>query len=377
MPTTQPASSGVKARSFAVDGAGWVVALDTGGRLVHFAPGSTTPLPLGSGITSFGVDDAGSVVELTSGGALNLLAPGPSSNPPLQLATGVSELVVDTTNGCVYWLSGGVLTRRQHSNLDSLDSGVQSFSLSPDGTLAVVYSSWQYNTLTRGLVNPSNAPIPRSLLACVGEVDTPNDFGSGTLLDAGANYIVLTAWHVVKGADPSNITFKLTSGSGFDTVATYTVRKVIPNVGLDLALLVLTQQVQHVLGAFIAGYWELPADAGQQVIQVGYGETNNGSQQQELYGFNWVAQVSAPYLVYNYQGGQSATAPGDSGGPDLAWVTRTNRVDGSTVYIPVILGVQDMGPQGGPPYSPGDQTYSVAITRDVATWIYNHASPFA
>ena len=274
---------------FAVDGAGWVVVLDTGNSLMHFAPGSTTAMPLGGSIKSFGIDDSGSVVELTSGGVLNLLAPGSRSNPPQQLGTGVSEFAVDAT-GQVYWLSSGVLTRREGSTEDSLGSDVQSFSLNADGTFSVVRSSWQDTIPTRAIVNPSNAPIPPSLLACTGEVSTPTEIGSGTLLSAGANYFVLTALHVVAdyANSPQGITFQLPTLGG-----TYYVRKVIPVIlpdgPLDLALLELTSPVLHVQGASLPGpLTSFYGGPGQPVVQVGYGLTNDGS-----YGRNSTASLAS------------------------------------------------------------------------------------
>jgi hypothetical protein len=275
---------------------------------------------------------------------------------------------------------------------------VQSFSFSADGTLSVVRTSSQDTLLTRAIVNPSNAPIPASLLACVGEVITPTEFGSGTLLLQGADRYVLTALHVVADYvdSPQAITFQLPAGSGFDGAGPLRVKRVVRGPWdpvsqqyEDLALLELSSPVPHVQGAALPGLSSaFYAGVGQPVVQVGYGLTTGGTSGMELYGRTQVAAVTTlaegpgTFLVYNADPGQSAIAEGDSGGPDFTWLkqTITDRSKpnyGAVYYFPVVLGVHDLGPKDSPNYSTGDQTYSLAITDSVVHWILSNANPFA
>jgi hypothetical protein len=131
--STTPAAIDQGVSTFAVDGSGAVVALDSlylgssgpVGQLTLFAPGSGTPQPLapvqnpapgqnpGAPVSSFTLDGSGSVVALmspTSTGTSTLARFAPGSTQPQQLDATVRSFVIDGS-GAEVALDNGVLER--------------------------------------------------------------------------------------------------------------------------------------------------------------------------------------------------------------------------------------------------------------------------
>ncbi len=326
--------------------------------------------------------------------------------------TGIKQLSID--DGALYALQAdGVMTRSTDGKAwESLDRNVQSYTLT-DGLLDMAAGTGDAATgdLTavrgafRGILDPSREALPRVFLDCVGKVVAGGSMGTGTLLAQGANYFVLTAKHVVKGA--SSITFQVTVGAPPDSwSATYRVIKVILHPDLDLALLEIDRKtndpLRNVQGAVLPRFSGPTPVQGTRVVELGYGysgdgwngESANAPPGARRYGFTTVDLVKDGLLYYRYDKGESAFARGDSGGPDFTFIRRQlkhGQDAGKVVFVPILGGVHnfiarydkngnmqkiDERPDGTLDVRYGDWMASQAVTPAVEKWIHDNARPF-
>jgi hypothetical protein len=241
--------------------------------------------------------------------------------------------------------------------------------------------------------NTSGKAAARTLLDCVGKVvvnEFPDStYGSGTLLRLGSNRFVLTADHVVAGASVDQVAFSLEIG-GQPWSTTFDVRKIYAGNwfgGRDLALLELARPVEGVQGA------ELPdfsaALKEMQLLIVGYGRNDHSDVRTKNFGYTTVddfrsgpeslegGQVyQGPFVEYEFDRGEAAITPGDSGGPDIVPIQSVDS-SGNVLWLPAIAAVHswaqpsvDLDFDGeGDIVTYGDITASTLINRDVVTAI--------
>lgn len=132
------------ATEFVVDGAGYVVA-EAGGALVQFATASNSAVTIDSGVTSMALDGTGAVVALNSGGQLDRFAPGSSVSQALDPNNSYVSFAMSRAGFVVALSSNGMLAQfLPGTSADAFDrsvietSGVKYFYIDADGYLIYV-----------------------------------------------------------------------------------------------------------------------------------------------------------------------------------------------------------------------------------------------
>lgn len=155
--------------NFIVDGAGYVVA-DANGVLIQFAPGEDSSVTIDTGVTSMALDGTGAVVALNSGGQLDRFAPGSSVAQALDPNNRYVSFAISSAGFVVALSSTGELVQfLPQTSADAFErnvmitSGVNSFYIDADGYLIVVdfdplSSSRPYGGTANPLVIFSFAP---------------------------------------------------------------------------------------------------------------------------------------------------------------------------------------------------------------------------
>jgi Ca2+-binding RTX toxin-like protein len=236
-----------------------------------------------------------------------------------------------------------------------------------------------------GIIRKYGLSGASALLESVGMVSAPNGtFGSGTLLEGrNGNRFVLTAAHVVENANGSqfangtvSVSFTpATTGLGSAIKNVFSVKAIYGRAffgGQDLAVLELARNVSFKGAVLPTG----PASIGDEVMAVGYGTNNFGTNGLKTFGHTKVDQYdefyvgrSGKHIVYRYDLGEAAIASGDSGGPDFS----PRFVEAGGVWVPEIVGVHSFmtGPNVTTQSKPeiGDKTWSVQLTPSIVKQI--------
>ena len=246
------------------------------------------------------------------------------------------------------------------------------------------------NTVSEGFVaDLFGNQVARNIIDSVGKVQTNNGyFGSGVILNYGGQRFVLTAAHVVEDEfgrqfAPSQVDFIPQTGRGLAGLLEGNPIDVVSITGRahfggrDLALIELATPVTDVSGMALPDF---TARTNQEVLTIGYGLNNNGTTGVRGFGFTNVDATGVVYadesfdshypkgkhVVYTFDDGEAATAPGDSGGPDV-YVTKRN-IRGMDMLVPYVVGIHSFGNTTLPPVD-GQQTWSVQIDQAISQLI--------
>jgi Trypsin len=222
--------------------------------------------------------------------------------------------------------------------------------------------------------------VPKAFQESVVKISYPSgpgkiSYGSGTILQDGNNFFVLTAAHVVEGS--CEVGGKLCVDASRITVTSQTVNGAVRNLAVqkiygrakfsnkDLALIQLTESADGIVGARlpVASYLQYELEDNEtHVASVGYGLNDSifssSPRLEEISGQrrfgirkvdgtddNPVSEVlpdGTPIpglqIVFESVRGAAASQHGDSGGPDFRWAGKMNGLS-----IPEIIGVHSYG----------------------------------